>query len=569
MDAAELLSLAKRRGFLWPAYEIYGGVAGLYDYGPLGAAMKVNLESYWRELYVLGEGFAEISSPILAPEEVFRASGHLDAFEDYLVECAQCGEAHRADQLAAGLHANPDSLEADELSALLRQHAVRCPQCGGELGPLRTFNLMFGTHLGAGKGRTGYLRPETAQGIFVDFALLLRHFRDQLPFGVVQIGRSMRNEISPRQGVLRLREFNMLEAELFIHPEHKEWPKFAAIAEQRLTFVPAGGTPIELPVGEAVRKGIVLHETLGYFLWLTQKYLVDVGVDPRRLRFRQHAKTEMAHYATDTWDCEAALSTGWVELVGIADRGCYDVTAHISHSAADLTVFERFPEPRETVRVVVRPKFELLGPAFKERAKAVAEALSALPPESAKDPAGVSVRLNDEPVSVPRKFYELAEVRERAAGRKIVPHVVEPSYGLDRILYALLEHTYTSEGERVWLRLPARVAPILLGVFPLMPKDHLDVEAQAIHASLLRAGLSALYDDGGSIGRRYARADEIGVPWCVTVDYTTLEDRTVTIRDRETAAQVRVAIDDLISAVQQLRSGVALSALPAARPGAA
>lgn len=564
MEAAELLSLAKRRGFLWPSFEIYGGVAGLYDYGPLGAAMKANLEAYWRELYVLGEGFAEISGPILAPEEVFRASGHLDAFEDYLVECTQCGEAHRGDHLVEGLHPNPDSLDAEELSALLKQHAVRCPLCGGELGPVRAFNLMFETRLGAGTGRRGYLRPETAQGIFVDFSLLLRYFRDQLPFGVVQIGRSMRNEISPRQGVLRLREFNMLEAELFLHPDHKEWPKFASIAEERLTLVPAGGSPQETSVGEAVGKGIVLHETLGYFLWLTQQFLVDVGVDRRRLRFRQHAKSEMAHYATDTWDCEAALSMGWVELVGIADRGCYDVTAHISHSAADLTAFERFPEPRETVRVVVRPKYGLLGPEFKERAKAVAEALSALPPDVAKDPKGVVVRINGEPVPVARQFYDLAEVRERAAGRKIVPHVVEPSYGVDRILYAILEHAYTTEGERTWLRLPPRVAPILLGVFPLMPKDGLDTEAQALHAALTKAGFSALFDATGSIGRRYARADEVGVPWCVTVDYTTLEDRTVTIRDRETTAQVRVASSQLIRAIQQLRNGAALSRLPSA-----
>lgn len=565
MDQQEVLSLCKRRGFLWPAYDIYGGVAGLYDYGPLGAAMKNNIEDHWRRLYVLGEGFLEISCPIVAPEQVFKASGHLDAFSDIYVECKKCGETYRADHLAAGLHHAPSTLKEEELSRLLMENAVACPGCRGELDKPRRFNLMFKTSIGAGSVRTGYLRPETAQGMFVNFSQVYRHARERLPVGVVQLGRSFRNEISPRQGLLRLREFSMMEAELFVHPQDKRWPKFDKVKGEELHLVPNSGPAIRMNLKDAVGKGVIANEALAYFMWLTYKFVTDVGLDPAKVRFRQHARDEMAHYAADCWDCEAELSLGWTEVVGVADRGCYDVQAHISVSGADLTAFERFDEPKEVEEETVKVKFDLMGKIFKAKTRNVAEAISRLPVSAVKGKREVIVEVDGEKVAVPSSCVEVVVKKEKVAGRKLVPHVIEPSYGLDRILYSVLEHAYDKRDDYSVLKLKGLVAPMKAGVFPLMARDGLDTAALEIYDGLVAAGLPAYYDDSGSIGRRYARMDEVGTPCCITVDYDTRKDGTVTVRERDTTKQVRIRKENATRAVEAMVRGDGLDALASLR----
>ncbi len=558
MDPQELLSLCKRRGFVWPAYDIYGGLAGLYDYGPLGSALKSNIENYWRKLYVLGEGFHELSCPIVAPEPVFKASGHLDAFADIYVECTKCGETYRADHLAAGMHENPASLGEEQLGELLKKSDVRCAACGGDLTAPRRFNLMFKTQIGAGKGKVAYLRPETAQGMFVNFAQVYRYGREKLPVGAVQVGRSFRNEISPRQGLLRLREFSMMEAELFVHPDSKSWPKFGSVKDDTLTLVPSTSPPRVMKLGDAVQSRTIANETLAYFMWLTHKFAIDIGLDPKRLRFRQHLKTEMAHYAADCWDLEADIGYGWIEMVGVADRGSYDVQAHITHSGADLTAFERFEEPKEVEQEVVRPVFGALGPLFKGNVKLVAEAISGLTPEMVRGKASVKVEVAGKSTEIPQNCFEIVMKREKVSGRKLVPHVIEPSYGVDRILYAVLDHAYSRKEEYVTLKLKPMVAPVKAGIFPLMPKEGLDEIAAGIYGDLGRNGIVAYYDDSGSIGRRYARMDEIGTPCCVTVDFDTKKDDRVTIRDRDTAEQVRIARANAVAAVRAVVSGATL-----------
>ena len=547
-DPSEVLSLAKRRGFLWPAYDIYGGVAGLFDYGPMGAEMKRNIEDYWRQLYVRQEGFLEINCPMLAPKEVFEASGHLKEFSDLVVQCTKCRLSFRADHLAEGLHVHPSTLKREELWGLLVEHEVSCPECKGDISEPTTFNLMFKTAIGAGAaGRDGYMRPETAQGMFVNFSTLFRLGREKLPVGAVQIGKSMRNEISPRQGMLRLREFNMMEAELFIHPERKTWPRYSQVENEKLTLLPSGcDCAVVMTLKEAVAKKVIKNEALAYFVWLTWKFLTELGVDPTRLRFRQHAKTEMAHYAADCWDAEALLGYGWIELVGVADRGCYDVSAHLDHSGADLTAFERFDEPKEIEVDKIKPNHSHLGPLFKGRAGKIAETLAGMSPDLLpKDCREVQVVIDGEKITVPADCFQVVRVKEKVSGVKIVPHVIEPSYGLDRILYAILDHAYSKEGDYTRLKLRGRVAPLKLGIFPLVTKDGLDKVAEEIFDHLTRLGVSCQYDDAGSIGRRYARMDEIGTPFCVTVDYDTLKDDTVTLRERDGAEQVRVKVKDL------------------------
>ncbi len=550
-----MLSLCKRRGFLWPAYEIYGGVAGMYDYGPLGVKLKNNVIDIWRKAYTLGEGFIEIDGDTVVPEAVFKASGHVDEFSDAIVYCTACDESFRADHLLEEYHPNSDALSVEEMDDMIREHGITCLECGGGLDCVTDFNLMFKTNIGPRSGRTGYLRPETAQNIFVDYIPLYRYMREKLPFGVIQIGKGYRNEISPRQGMIRLREFNMMEAELFVDPEDKSWSKFKEIADQKIKLVPDKEEEMEITLKEAVDRGIVAHETIAYYLWFTQEFLKAVGVDPDRLRFRQHLSDEMAHYAADCWDAEALLSYGWTELVGIADRGCWDLSQHIEHSNADMRAFKPFDEPKEVERTVIKPRYDLLGPEFKGKAGEIGEALEGMDPDSLEDGEAV-LSIDGEEIVIDPEYFEIENVKEKVAGERIVPHVIEPSHGLDRIIYTILEHAVvTDEDDYTVLKLKPNVAPTKVGVFPLMAKDDLDTKAKVIDEKLRLSGIDSFYDDSGSIGRRYARMDEIGTPWCITVDYQTLEDSTVTIRDRDTNEQIRIPSKKVASIVNLLLCG--------------
>ena len=563
MNSADILSLCKRRGFIWPAYEIYGGIAGLYDYGPLGTAMKNNIVGAWRKMYTLGEGFIEIDSDTIGPEAVFKASGHVDQFSDKLVTCTKCKTPFRADHLLKDLVPNSGALTLMEIDAKIIELNVKCPDCGGDLSKAEDFNLMFRTTIGPGSaGRIGYLRPETAQGIFVNFNSLYRFNREKLPFGVIQVGRGYRNEISPRQGVIRLREFNMMEAELFVDPKDKTWPRYDAIKKELIRLVPndPGDDTIQITIEEALAKRIIANETLAYFLWFTQRFLVTVGVDPERLRFRQHLKTEMAHYACDCWDAEALLSFGWTEIVGIADRGNWDLSRHIEYSKTDMSAFKRFDAPTEVEREVIKPKYGQLGPKFKAKATVVGKALEAADVSNI-GAGGIEVEVDGQKVLVERSLFDVVKIKEKISGEKYIPHVIEPSHGLDRILYTCLEHAYTEkedkEGKYVVLRLSAPAAPVKVGVFPLMGKDELTSVGCAIDLQLRMIGVETSYDDSGSIGRRYARMDEVGTPYCITVDYQTVEDGTVTIRDRDSTEQVRVSKGRIVETMLMLLNGAA------------
>ncbi len=526
----------------------------MYDYGPLGSALKNNIVEIWRRLYTLGEGFIEIDSETVGPEIVFKASGHVDEFADKMVKCTACEEAFRADHLVKGLHPNPDTLDEAALDKLIRENNVRCPSCKGELSAVEEFNLMFKTMIGPGSGRIGYLRPETAQGIFVNFPNLYRYNREKLPLGVIQTGRGYRNEISPRQGIIRLREFNMMECELFVDPADKTWPRFDDIKMEMLTLHAADGRDLNISVEEAVNQKIIGNEVLAYFVWLTQAFLTSVGIDGERLRFRQHEHDEMAHYAADCWDAEVLLSYGWTEIVGIADRGCWDLSRHTEYSSSDMTAFKRFEEPKEIDKDVIKPKYGALGPQFKGKAKAIGAAMEETDPSAIKDGI-VSVTVEGETYSLGPEFYDLGRMKVTLAGERFIPHVIEPSHGLDRIIYSVLEHSYytrSKEEETTVLKLPAAVAPIKVGVFPLMPKEDLEKVAKQIDMDVRFSGIESYYDASGSIGKRYARMDEIGTPWCVTVDYQTLEDGTVTLRERDSSEQIRIeymGVPEIINAV--------------------
>ncbi len=371
------MELAKRRGFIWPTSECYGAVAGFIDYGPLGAMMKRRVENIWRDFYVIREGYYEIECPTIAQEAVFIASGHVAGFADKMCQCPHCREYLRADHVAEGGGIrNAATMKNEDLSAALA--TCKCLACEEVLGTVEVFqfNLMFRTMIGPGSQRTGYLRPETAQGMFVDFARLLRFYRDKLPFGAVQIGKSYRNEISPRQGMIRLREFTQAEAEIFVHPDEKNrHPSFSRYADYRMPLLTsdqqlACGEAVSLSMREAVDKGVIANEYVAYYVALTHELMITIGIKPERLRFRQHLPDELAHYANDCWDAEIfSQRFGWIETVGIADRTDYDLNAHAKQSGTPMTVFIQYAEPRKVPEATDHPQHGSAGQTIPHQGK--------------------------------------------------------------------------------------------------------------------------------------------------------------------------------------------------------
>ena len=557
------MELAKRRGFIWPTSECYGALAGFIDYGPLGAMMKRRVENVWRDFYVLQEGYYEIECPTIAQEAVFIASGHVKGFSDKMCQCPHCREYLRADHVAEGGDIpNPSVMKNEDLAAAIT--SCKCPACDEVLGSVEVFNfnLMFSTTIGPGSQRTGYLRPETAQGMFVDFSRLLRFYRDKLPFGAVQIGKSYRNEISPRQGMIRLREFTQAEAEIFVHPNEKNHhPAFKRYAEYRMPLLTFGQQqrcedPVEISMQDAVEKGIIANEYVAYYVALTHELLVTIGIKPERLRFRQHLPDERAHYATDCWDAEVySQRFGWVETVGIADRTDYDLHAHAQQSGTPMTVFIQYDVPRKIERCRIIPNMSVLGKQYRTKAKAIFEALVTSMPT----PEGADIEVDGEKIHIPANLFEVRDEVIDIRGEDIVPHVIEPSYGIDRMCYAVLEQAYDediADGEaRTVMHLSPKIAPVQVAVFPLMTRDGLDTIAHEITQTFHKKGILAEYDDSGAIGRRYRRQDEIGTPFAVTVDYDTKDNNTVTLRDRDSMKQIRVPIAQLPETIWDLVDG--------------
>jgi glycyl-tRNA synthetase len=448
--------IAKRRGLYWPSYEIYGGQSGYYTYGDLGTKLKRNIENTWRSHFTRHQNILEIEAPIINPEIVFEASGHIANFREYSCECTKCGTSFRADHLIedrTGLE-NVEAMGGDAIKRLLAEHKIKCPRCGSPLKEPTLVLTMFKTEIGATGGITGYARPEAAQSMFINFRRGYQHAREKLPFAIAQVGKVMRNEISPRRGLTRVREFTIMELELFFDPQDPECPWFAEVAEEPVSLITErmmeeeNTTPIQTTVADALDQGLILTPWQAYFMGVSKRFITHLGVPPERQRFRAHLPTERAHYSAQTYDHEVQIEGwGWTEVAGHAYRTDYDLKAHQRGSGQDMT--------------------------------------------------------------------------------------------------ATLMTSYERRKKRNILHLPRDIAPIQAAVFPLVTKDGLPEKAKQVHRLLLDAGLNAQYDDGGSVGRRYARADEAGTPVAITIDYDTLKDDTVTLRDRDTWTQVRTPINQL------------------------
>ncbi|GBE54512.1 MAG TPA: glycine--tRNA ligase [Euryarchaeota archaeon] len=551
----KIIEIAVRRGFLYPSFEIYGGLSGFYDYGPLGALLKKNIEDLWRNYFCLQEGFLEISSPTISPEEVFIASGHTGNFTDPIVECTKCGSFFRADHLLQSCDIEAEGLSPDKIDSLIKERNIKCPECPGSLGKVKTFNLMFKTYIGPGKGKVGYLRPETAQGMFILFTRLYNFYRRKLPFGVAQIGRAYRNEISPRQGLIRLREFTQAEVEIFIDPRNNNHTKFQQYAEEKVRLLPRDrDNTIEITARESVDREIIAHEFLSYYIVHTKNFLLACGIPEEKLRFRQHLLEEMAHYARDCWDAEIYTRRfGWIEVVGIADRTDYDLKAHEKGSGTELKAFREYAQPEIVREIKIEPLMNKLGPAFKSKAGDIAEKIRNLSPEEAED--DIKIELEGEVYTISREYFSIKETKKKITGEKFNPHVIEPSFGIDRILYSILETSYIErEGKNV-LRISPALAPMKGSIFPLVKKEPLPEIALDISDIMKRKGIFTYYDENDSIGRRYARSDEAGIPYSITIDFDGIESKTVTLRDRDTTEQVRVKIDEVPAFVKKLVDG--------------
>ncbi len=470
MSIEKLTKYALQYGFFFPTAEIYSTApSGFWDFGPLGSLLKKKFLDFAIRELIRRDEMILIDGAQILPRDVFVASGHLESFTDPVCSCQKCESTFRADKLIEeklGIHV-PERLPLAELEKLLQN--VRCPSCGGQLGNLRLFNMMFKTTVGI-DGEEVYLRPETTQNIYISFPRLYLYARRRLPLPVAQIGRSFRNEISPRQSLLRLREFTQLEIEVFYNPTTVDKiDKYRQVAKQKIPLY-INGERIITTCEEAVDQRYIPNWLQAYYLVLIQEFYNKLGIPFERIRFRQLNEEEKAFYATRAWDLEIETNFGWIELVACNDRGDYDLTSHMKVSGKDMHV-------------------------------------------------------TDEDI-------------------RFIPHVFELSMGVDRSILTLLDLGLVEEGERTVLKIHRELAPITVAVFPLVKNEGLIKIAKEVY-ELLRLDFDVVYDDSGSIGRRYRRQDAIGTPYCVTIDYQTLEDRSVTVRDRDTMEQERVMITDL------------------------
>lgn len=547
--------LAKRRGFFWPSFEIYGGSGGFVTYGPLGTRLKQNVEAKLRELFVKKIGIYEMESSVIAPGKVFEASGHVDHFKEPMIECQSCQTRFRADHLLEekGISsAEAEKMTLDEIAQEIKRHGIVCPDCGGKFGEPQRYLTMFQTTIGPYSGVVGYGRPEAAQNIFVEFNRLYTAARERLPFGCIQIGHALRNEISPRQGLIRLREFTIADLEFFFDPEEPCCDRLKEVENEVLpillcnTRLKECEDTTDLTVRQALDQQVIRSEWQAFFMAMAKRLLVELGVPANKQRFIEKLTWEKAHYSTQSFDQEVLVDRwGWVEVSGHAYRTDYDLSCHMKASGVDMTVYKEYETPVEKEELTVKPIMAKLGPVYKGDAGKVAGMLSKIP---AKEIADTLQKEGSLMVGNFQVFPEQVDISRRKTivrGTRFVPHVVEPSFGSDRLFYVALEYAYGVKDDRVVLSFPRSIAPIQVGVYPLMSKDGLDTKAKEVQKLLACESFMVEYDEAGSIGRRYARADEAGVQLGITIDYDTLKDDTVTIRDRDSWQQIRITIKDL------------------------
>jgi glycyl-tRNA synthetase len=488
LSIEDMAVFCKKKGFVYPNSEIYGGLSGFFDFGNLGVELNNNIKNEWWKTFVQSrEDIVGIDGSIIAHPKVWQASGHVEGFIDLMLICLKCKERIRADQFIENeLKIQVESLKPDDINKLIKKNNLKCPRCSSDFQEIKGFNLMFKINIGVTNNLVSYLRPETAQLIFTNFKLVVENARLKLPFGIAQIGKAFRNEISPRDFLFRCREFEQMEIEYFVHPDkYDDCPyirrilnyKFNVYSEEMQNKKQKAKL---MTIKECLNKKIIKTKWHAYWLAIIHKWFIDLGANKNKFRVRQHLQNEKSHYALDTWDLEYEFPFGYKELLGIANRTNFDLRQHSKFSNTDLTLYD-------------------------EKSK-----------------------------------------------KKIIPHVIaEPSIGVGRAFLVFMFDAYNYDKKRgnVVLNLHPKLTPYKAAVFSLVNK--LNKDAKKVYDGIKKE-FNCYFDVSGSIGRRYARADEIGVPFAITYDFDSKKDKRVTIRDRNTTKQIRVKIEDLKETIRKL-----------------
>lgn len=561
----KVMNLAIRRGFLWPSFEVYGGQAGFYDLGPLGILLKNNIVELWRDIFVKQHQdiVVEIETPIINPAIVFKASGHEENFTDYAVECTVCHRVYRADHLVEEmLNISAEGMNETQLTNLINDHKIVCPACGGKLSDVKRFLLLFQTYIGPySPSNLAYLRPEAAQGMFVNFKRVYELMKKRLPFGIAQIGKVARNEISPRQGPIRLREFTIMEIEFFydelnpqcnILEEKCSNEKIRILtAEQRIK---GESKPIIISPSEAFKEKIIVSPWLAYWMCVTRKFISLIGVPNESNYFEEKLPSERAHYSKQTFDHIVVVDKwGKLEVSGHAYRHVYDIEKHAKYSGVDMYAVRRLKEPVVVKKRRARYDKTAIINLYGSRAGEIFKVLSRYTSEdmlkNLENTADETIVIDG--INVPRSVFVVEDFEEKIWIEKFIPHVSEPSFGVERIMYVALEYAYKELNDnRIVLSLPRKLAPIKIGIATLVDKPSFESIALKIY-EIVKNRYYVLILEGDSIGRKYAVADEIGIPFVITIDYeSVVNGSTVTIRDRDTRKQIRVPIQNLINVLE-------------------
>ncbi|CAI4854845.1 BCE_3a_G0055960.mRNA.1.CDS.1 [Saccharomyces cerevisiae] len=587
----KLESTLRRRFFYTPSFEIYGGVSGLFDLGPPGCQLQNNLIRLWREHFIMEENMLQVDGPMLTPYDVLKTSGHVDKFTDWMCRNPKTGEYYRADHLIEQTlkkrlldkDVNPqdmknmekilttiDGFSGPELNLVMQEYNINDPVTNDVLDALTSFNLMFETRIGASGQLKAFLRPETAQGQFLNFNKLLEINQGKIPFASASIGKSFRNEISPRSGLLRVREFLMAEIEHFVDPLNKSHAKFYEVLNEEIPLLSrrlqeSGEVqlPVKMTIGEAVNSGMVENETLGYFMARVHQFLLNIGINKDKFRFRQHLKNEMAHYATDCWDGEILTSYGWIECVGCADRAAFDLTVHSKKTGRSLTVKQKLDTPKERTEWVVEVNKKFFGSKFKQKAKLIESVLSKFSQdelirrhEELEKNGEFTCQVNGEIVKIDSSLVTIKMKTTLQHIREYIPNVIEPSFGLGRIIYCIFDHCFqvrVDSESRGFFSFPLQIAPIKVFVTTISNNDSFPAILKKISQALRKREIYFKIDDSNtSIGKKYARNDELGTPFGITIDFETIKDQTVTLRERNSMRQVRGTITDVISTIDKM-----------------
>jgi len=490
LKTEDLANFCKTKGFIFPDSEIYGGLAGFWDLGPLGVDLYNNIRANWWKHFVHNkENMTGIDGSIISHPRTWKASGHLESFGDVMVECKKCNERSRADHIIEEqTDLKVEGLSEKDLNKIIKENKIKCPNCGSEeLGETKTFSLLFKTSVGSVEEEKGiaYLRGETAQAMFMNFKNVAETARKQLPFGIAQIGKCFRNEISPRDFIFRSREFTIAEFEFFIHPKETKCNLLTKKhLDAKLNLLDAETQEKNSQELKETTIGKMLKEKrLGewHAYWLAEQmfWYEKIGLDFQFIKVRQHTKDELSHYSSATYDIDFLFPFGSKEIAGNANRGQYDLTQHIKESKRKLEIFDE------------------------------------------------------------------------ATKQNVIPRVIEPTFGVERTFLAVIANGYENDKKRgnIVLHLKPELAPIKLGIFPLVNK--LKEEAKELFDEL-KEKFVCQFDTSGSVGRRYARADEIGIPYCITIDFDCKKNKDATVRDRDSTKQIRVKKDELITVLRRL-----------------